>query len=214
MVRAYQEFRGEWARKSGEMKKGGSEEGLRTIYALPPLPISTNTQHPMRIEENCIVTMNYELREHDHQGQVMEVMDIAYPFIFFYKSDNLLESFQENIRGLQRGDAFEFILPSQRAYGAPRPDQVVEIPIERFVIDDELADSIRDVGQYVSVTDDDGHRQNGKVVEKTAMHLKVDLNHAMAGKDLHFRGNILRVRAASVDEIVQQRYIMPDGIRF
>ena len=160
-----------------------------------PKPQTPNPkpQTPMRIEENCIVTMNYALREHDHQGQVMEVMDIAYPFIFFYKSDNLLESFQENIRGLQRGDVFEFILPSQRAYGAHRPDQVVEIPIERFVIDDELADSIRDVGQYVSVTDDDGHRQNGKVVEKTATHLKVDLNHAMAGKDLHFRGSILRV---------------------
>ena len=168
----------------------------------------------MRIEENCIVTMSYELREHNEQGPVLEVMDIAYPFIFFYPSDNLLASFQENIHGLAHGDDFAFILKAKDAYGEHQERQVVDIPIERFVIDDELADAIRDVGQYVSVKDDQGRQQNGKVIRKTATHLTVDLNHAMAGKELHFKGSILRVRPALADEIIQKRYIMPDGIRF
>ena len=160
------------------------------------------------------MTMSYELREHDAQGPVLEVMDIAYPFIFFYPSANLLPSFQENIHGLAHGDDFTFTLRAQEAYGEHQPQQVVDIPIERFVIDDEHADSIRDVGQFVSVKDDQGQQQNGKVVKKTATHLTVDLNHAMVGKDLYFRGKILRVRPASADEIIQKRYIMPDGIRF
>ena len=168
----------------------------------------------MRIEDNCIVTMSYELHEHDPQGPILEVMDIAYPFIFFYPSANLLDSFQENIRGLEHGDDFAFTLAAQEAYGKHQAEQVVDIPIERFVIDDELADSIRDVGQYVSIKDDQGQRQNGKVIKKTATHLTVDLNHAMVDKDLYFKGRILRVRQASADEIVQRRYIMPDGIRF
>ena len=168
----------------------------------------------MRIADNCIVTMSYELHEHNARGPVLEVMDIAYPFIFFYPADNLLTSFQENLRGLAHGDDFSFTLSAQEAYGEHRAELVVDIPIERFVIDDELADSIRDVGQYVSVTDDQGQRQNGKVVKKTATHLTVDLNHAMVDKDLYFQGRILRVRPASADEIIQKRYIMPDGIRF
>lgn len=168
----------------------------------------------MRIEENCIVTMSYELREHDERGPVLEVMDIAYPFIFFYPANNLLPSFQQRIHGLEHGADFAFTLRAHEAYGEHQAAQVVDIPIERFVVDDEGADSIRDVGQYVAVRDDQGQRQNGKVVQKTATHLTVDLNHAMVDKDLHFRGRILRVRPASVDEIVQKRYIMPDGIRF
>ena len=168
----------------------------------------------MRIEENCIVTMSYELREHNAQGPVLEVMDIAYPFIFFYPSSNLLASFQQNIHGLAHGDEFAFTLKADDAYGKHQARQVVDIPIERFVIDDELADSIRDVGQYVSVKDDQGQQRNGKVVKKTATHLTVDLNHAMVDKDLYFRGSILRVRPATADEIIQKRYIMPDGIRF
>lgn len=168
----------------------------------------------MHIEANCIVTMSYELREHDAHGPVLEVMDIAYPFIFFYPSDNLLDSFQQNIHGLEHGEDFAFTLAAKDAYGEPQDQQVVDIPIERFVVDDELADSIRDVGQYVLIKDDQGRQQNGKVVKKAATHLTVDLNHAMVGKDLYFKGRILRVRPASADEIIQKRYIMPDGIRF
>lgn len=168
----------------------------------------------MRIEDNCIVTMSYELREHDAQGSVLEVMDIAYPFIFFYPADNLLPTFQQNIHGLEHGEDFTFTLAAKNAYGEHQDQQVVDIPIERFVVDDELADSIRDVGQYVSVKDDQGYQQNGKVVKKAATHLTVDLNHAMVGKNLYFSGKVLRVRPASADEIIQKRYIMPDGIRF
>ena len=109
---------------------------------------------------------------------------------------------------------FSLLWRAADAYGHHQTDQVVDIPIERFVVDDEMADSIRDVGQYVSVQDDQGQRQNGKVVRKTATHLTVDLNHAMVDKDLFFSGRILRVRPASVDETIQKRYIMPDGIRF
>ncbi len=107
-----------------------------------------------------------------------------------------------------------FTLAASEAYGTHQPSLVVEIPIERFVIDQEGADSIRDVGQYVAVKDDQGRQQNGKVVKKTATELTVDLNHAMVDKDLFFQGRILRVRPASVDEMIQKRYIMPDGIRF
>ncbi len=168
----------------------------------------------MTVEENRIITLSYELREGDTSGHLMEVMDIAYPFIFFYKSEGILDRFQENLRGLESGETFEFTLPEEHAYGPRKDANIAEIPIERFVVDDEMADSIRDVGEYVAITDDQGNTQNGKVVAKTATFLKVDLNHAMAGKDLHFKGRILNVRKASTDEIIQKRYIMPDGIRF
>lgn len=168
----------------------------------------------MTIEENTIVTLSYELKEKDAAGPTLEVMDIAYPFIFFYKSTHILEVFQENLRGLATGDTFEFIIPVRDAYGECKASEVVNIPIERFVVDDEMADSIRDVGQYVAIIDDQGNKHHGQIVEKTATHLKVDLNHAMAGKDLYFKGRILQVRKASADEIIQKRYIMPDGIRF
>jgi len=168
----------------------------------------------MIVEENRIVTISYELREADASGHILEVMSMAYPFIFFYKSDSILDSFQEQLRGLATGETFDFIIPAEEAYGEHEDAQIAEIPIERFVIDDEMADSIRDVGEYVAVTDDQGRTQNGKVIQKTATHVKVDLNHAMAGKSLHFQGRILGVRKASTDELVQKRYIMPDGIRF
>lgn len=176
-------------------------------------PLKSNPEF-MTVEENRIITISYELREGDISGHVMEVMSMAYPFIFFYKSGGILDSFQEQLRGLENGSPFEFTLSAEEAYGQRTDEQIAEVPIERFVVDDEMADSIRDVGEYVAITDDEGKTQNGKVIQKTATHVKVDLNHAMAGKQLHFKGRILSVRKATADEIIQKRYIMPDGIRF
>lgn len=168
----------------------------------------------MKIEENRIVTMSYELRDQKPEGELLEVVDIAYPFIFFYKSEGILDTFQEQLRGLQRGDVFDFILPCEEAYGEKKSSEIVKVPIERFVIDQEMGENIQEVGQYVAITQEDGKQYNGIVIEKNPMYLTVDLNHAMAGKDLHFKGRILNVRNATTDELVEKRYIMPDGIRF
>ena len=41
----------------------------------------------------------------------------------------------------------------------------------------------------------------------------VDTNHAMAGLDLFFEGQVLNVRKARQDELIHKRYIEPNGIR-
>ena len=168
----------------------------------------------MTVDDNHIITLSYELRENDEQGPLMEVMDIAYPFVFFFKTNMLLDAFQEKLRGTPSGSAFSFVVPCEDAYGPRNPDEIKQIPIERFVIEEEGADTIRDVGEFVTLTDSDGMNVNGRVVEKTPTHLKVDLNHAMAGKNLHFSGRILSIRPANIDEIAQKRFIPPDGVRF
>ena len=81
---------------------------------------------------------------------------------------------------------------------------LLSFPLSDLLLTTKGADTIRDVGQYVAVTDDQGRQQNGKIIRKTATELTVDMNHAMVDKDLHFQGKILRVRPASVDEIIQK----------
>lgn len=167
----------------------------------------------MKIKENCIVSMRYELRETDAEGAVLEVMDISYPFIFFYKSTLILNSFQENLRGLEAGNPFEFVIPCKIAYGERKDEKIVDIPVEQFGPGNIKGEAMQDVGEYVTVTDSQGYMQNGVVVKKTLSHLTVDLNHSFAGIDMHFKGKILSVRMATNDEMIQKRYIQPSGNR-
>ena len=43
--------------------------------------------------------------------------------------------------------------------------------------------------------------QDGRVVEIGDDTVKVDLNHPLAGEDLHFKGEVLSVRVATADEL-------------
>jgi FKBP-type peptidyl-prolyl cis-trans isomerase SlyD len=49
--------------------------------------------------------------------------------------------------------------------------------------------------------DSEGNPLDGRVIEIGEDFVKVDLNHPLAGEDLHFKGEILSVREATEDEL-------------
>jgi len=110
------------------------------------------------IEENRVVTLTYELRDGNANGELLERMDARYPFIFLFGTGKLLKSFEEN-------------------------------------------------------TDDEGLRHNGKIIGIEPTQIEIDFNHAMVDKDLHFKGAVLAIREASIDELVQKHYIEESGVR-
>ena len=56
-------------------------------------------------------------------------------------------------------------------------------------------------GNVVPLMDSEGHRLNAQVVEVTDSHVKVDLNHPLAGCDLNFVGEVVEMRDATNEEI-------------
>ena len=46
-----------------------------------------------------------------------------------------------------------------------------------------------------------------------AEQIEVDFNHAMVDKNLHFKGAVLAIREASLEELIQKHYIQEDGVR-
>lgn len=165
------------------------------------------------IEEQQVVTLTYELREHGPSGELLERMDANYPFIFLFGTGKLLPSFEDQLFGLSEEDAFEFTLSPQEAYGPVRPSDIVSVPLKAFKIDGEVPPNMLVKGNYVSLTNEEGQTYNGKILDWDDQQVKVDFNHAMAGKTLHFKGAVLHIRPATIDELVRQHYIEDDGVR-
>jgi len=166
-----------------------------------------------RIDDQQIVTLTYELREGNAQGKLLERMDARYPLIFLFGSGKMLKSFEANLKGLRMDDSFDFILPCEAAYGKSNPLNILKIDLEDFNLCRNTPDSYIKVGNLVNVTDDGGLRHNGKILDITAEYVKIDFNHAMTNKDLHFKGNVLHIRAATLDELVRGHYIEAAGLR-
>ena len=165
------------------------------------------------IEENRIITLTYELRDGGIDGELMERMDARYPFIFLFGTGKLLKSFEENLRGLSSDDSFEFILSAEEAYGRWNALNVLKIPRADFNRASDVPDDYIKLENRVNLTDDEGLRHNGKIIGITDTEIEVDFNHIMVDKDLHFKGAVLTIREASVNELVEQHYIEEDGVR-
>jgi FKBP-type peptidyl-prolyl cis-trans isomerase SlyD len=159
----------------------------------------------MVIESKKVVSVNYVLTSPTAEAggeELLEKTSVEAPFVFLYGAGGLLEEFEGHLKGLKKGDAFDFRIEAKNAYGLSAPDHVVNIPIEAFRdpegnIDDEMVN----VGNVLPMTDNQGNRLEGLVIERTDDHIKMDFNHPLAGKDLHFKGEVLDVREASEEEL-------------
>ncbi len=165
----------------------------------------------MIIEKNSVVSLTYELRSPDANGEVVEISDKNHPLVFLFGTGGMLESFERHLAGLKKGDEFHFTLESHEAYGDIEADAVVDLPIENFMVDGKLPEDVLTPGKVLTMQDQDGYPLRGVVKSRSLETVKMDFNHPMAGKNLNFKGNILEIRKASAEELSHGHVHGPGG---
>ena len=155
----------------------------------------------MKIENNKLVSLIYELRENNGEGRVIEKLDDAQPLKFIYGKGRLLPVFESNINLLKAGDPFSFRLTSDLAYGDKREDMIINVPLDVFKTDGQINEDICKVGNEVPMSDSEGNPLTGIINEITETYVRMDFNHPMAGTDLFFSGKIIEVREPTEQEL-------------
>lgn len=155
----------------------------------------------MQIEKNKVVSITYKLSEAANTAEVIQEVDATQPLVFLFGVGQLLPKFEEHLAGKTKGDSYEFTLTHLDAYGPIDNEAVVDIPIDVFMVDGKLAEDMLVIGGMVRLRDQEGRLLQGTVLQRGLETVKVDFNHPMAGKDLHFSGTVTDVREASEEEI-------------
>jgi FKBP-type peptidyl-prolyl cis-trans isomerase SlyD len=160
----------------------------------------------MKIENNKMVSLIYELKESDSEGRLIETLDENRPLTFIFGSGRLLPVFESNINSLNKGDLFRFTLRSEMAYGEKGEEMIVNVPIAVFETEGKINEDICRVGNEVPMMDTEGNPLNGIINEITDTYVKMDFNHPLAGLDLFFSGKIIDVRDATAEEIAAMNH--------
>jgi len=158
----------------------------------------------MKITANKSVSAEYELYvdgESAGEKELMERATAEQPLNFIYGVGMMLPKFEENLFGLSVGDKFDFTIGVEDAYGPYEDENVLDLDRTIFEIDGKLDSEVVYEGNVVPLMDNEGHRINAQVVSINDTHVKVDLNHPLAGETLHFKGSVLEVREASEKEL-------------
>lgn len=155
----------------------------------------------MKIQNKTIPAIMFELTVDGFDGELVENTEHDKPFEFLFGNGNLLPAFESELLGMEEGDSFQFILQSDEAYG--KYDEKLKIKFDRQLFIDGYGNLVEDVAldNFIPMKDDEENVLNGKVVNITPNFVELDFNHPLADTDLYFKGQVIRVRAATEDEI-------------
>jgi FKBP-type peptidyl-prolyl cis-trans isomerase SlyD len=162
----------------------------------------------MKIEPQHVVSLTYDLyvKQEDGTEALVESATEEQPLTFLYGAGQMLPKFEENLSALSTGDKYDFRLTADDAYGNYDDEAVANLPKEMF-----KGTEIPEIGSILPLQDNNGNHFQGQVVSIAEDSVIVDLNHPMAGQDLHFKGNIINVRPATPEELSHGHAHGPDG---
>ena len=113
----------------------------------------------METVENKYITVAYKLYTiEDGEKDLVEEAKAENPFQFISGLGTTLEAFESQIASLNKGDKFEFIIPSQEAYGEYNEEHVLDLPRHIFEIDGKFDSERIYEGSVVPLMDAEGHR--------------------------------------------------------
>jgi len=128
----------------------------------------------MEISKDKVVSITYELKKDNENGEVVEKVTSDNPLTFIYGVGGMLPKFEENLGGMKTGDEFRFGLNSEDAYGPVVDNAVVNVPIDVFKVDGQVDNNILQVGNMVPMMDNSGNRLNGKILDIQDESVKMD----------------------------------------
>ena len=152
----------------------------------------------LAISPNHVVGIAYTLTVAD--GEVVDFAEVDSPLLFIHGIGQTIEAFDDQLNGLKVGDTFDFGLDAANGYGELDPKLVVDLPKSIFEGED-IPEDVLEIDAVLPLQDSEGNPLDGRVVEIGEDFVKVDLNHPLAGEDLHFKGEILSVREATEEEL-------------
>lgn len=162
----------------------------------------------MKIEPQHVVSLTYDLyvKQDDGTEGLVESATEEQPLTFLFGAGQMLPKFEENLSALSAGDSYEFHLTAEDAYGQYDDEAVANLPKEMFQGTD-----MPEIGSVLPLQDNNGNHFQGQVVSVAEDAVIVDLNHPMAGQQLHFKGKITEVRPATEEELSHGHAHGPDG---
>lgn len=154
----------------------------------------------MEIAKDMSVTLEYSVRLSDGSYVKGENVPVSLNFIAGY--GQVLLALERQLIGLLEGAETDFVIPAVDAFGEHDPAQVCLKTFDEFPEGRNLQ-----AGKWVIATSEESEVQYSYfVLEKSDEAVRLDFNHPLAGKDLHYHVKVMRVRPALDEEL---EYLRP-----
>ena len=146
-------------------------------------------------KQNNYISVSYQLYSIDKDGSknLVEQTEQGRPFTFISGFGFSLDSFEQRIVNMQKGEKFNFTLAPAEAFGEYFAEGVHKLPREEFVIDGKFDSANIFPGAVITMKNEEGQHFMVRVTKVEEDGVTLDANHPLAGETLQFTGAIAQM---------------------
>ena len=145
------------------------------------------------MQDGLVVSMDYKLTV---DGEVLDTSDDAGPLQFLAGYDNIVPGLEREMIGMKIGESKEVVVKAEDGYGEFDEEAFMEVPRTEFPEDMKLEE-----GMELHITDEDDQHQAAYVTGFDDKTVQLDLNHPLAGAELHFNVTVVALREPTDEEL-------------
>jgi len=121
-------------------------------------------------------------------GRIFDSADEDNPLSFTIGQGEVFPALEEAVVGMKPGAANNIEIPAEQAFGPHRKENLVCVPRSHFPAERELR-----IGEKISLAFADGEERIMRIVKEEDDEVTLDGNHPLAGLDLTFALQLVRI---------------------
>lgn len=155
-----------------------------------------------KVQAGRVVSMDYTLHV---DGEKIDSSEGREPLEYLHGAGNIIPGLERELSGMAVGESKEVIVSPADGYGESDPDAYIEVPRSEFPANIPL-----ELGLELQVQDPNGNAMYARIDAITDEVVRLDFNHPLAGKELHFSVKIVGLREPTEEEL-DHGHVHSDG---
>jgi FKBP-type peptidyl-prolyl cis-trans isomerase SlyD len=147
----------------------------------------------LTVQDGQVISMEYTLHV---DGEMVDSSEGHEPLEFLQGAGNIIPGLEEELYGMEVGEAKNVIIAAEDGYGILDPDAFIDVPREQFPAEIPMEEGVE-----LQVQDESGHPMMARIDQVDDDNIRLDFNHPLAGKELNFAVKIVALREATDEEM-------------
>jgi FKBP-type peptidyl-prolyl cis-trans isomerase SlyD len=147
----------------------------------------------LKVDDGYVVSMDYTLQV---DGKIVDSSEAGKPLQFIQGMGHIIPGLENELYDLKIGDVKKVVVLPKDGYGEVDTEAFMEVPRDAFPTNIPL-----EKGTELELRDQSGHPMIARIETINPDTIRLDMNHPLAGKELHFDIKITDLRSATEEEV-------------
>jgi FKBP-type peptidyl-prolyl cis-trans isomerase SlyD len=152
-----------------------------------------NNNQSAVVRDDMVVSLDYTLTV---DGELVDSSRNSDPIQFIQGQGQLIPGLERQLYGMEVGDSKDVVVSASEGYGEQDPGAYADIPRGEFPPQIPL-----EHGVELQLTNQDGEEMQAFIESVGDDSVRLNFNHPLAGKELHFSVEVVDLRQATSDEL-------------